>query len=62
MTSPNNNDIFSEEYNSEETTELEQTIPVEVEVKNATEFTTGENNYTISKPRRIIIKAIIKHD
>lgn len=62
MTDPKNEDIFSEEYDSKEVTDIEQTNPVEIEDLNTTEFAKGENNYSISKPKRIIIKAILKND
>lgn len=54
-------DIFSEEYNTTETTET-----TEAPVKEVSEIETTKVSestiYTLSKPKRIIINAVIKND
>lgn len=54
-------EIFSEEYTSSENTEANTHILSQIGELELTAFSEG-TEYSISKPRRIIIKAIIKND
>ncbi|MES2863545.1 MAG: hypothetical protein V4666_05465 [Bacteroidota bacterium] len=49
------NQIFSDEYSTEST----ETNGGGMDVLENTEFSADEENYTITKPKRIIIKATI---
>ena len=55
------NDIFSEEYNSSEKTETTTTNFIEVSEIETTKVS-ETTVYTLLKPKRIIINAVIKND
>jgi hypothetical protein len=54
-------EIFSEEYDTSEKTETKEII-VPSEVVNEQTSVSEQGEYSISKPRRFIIKAIVKND
>ena len=57
----NEDEIFSAEYNTSENTET-QTPILKVDVTSEPTTISKDVEYSISKPQRIIIKAIIKND
>ena len=57
----NKDEIFSEEYSPEESTDTKINIFTE-EINLDQTSTSDQSNYSISKPRRVTIKAIITHD
>ena len=58
MTDPKEiEDLNYEEYNSSETTELVNQVETDTN-----DVSIDEENYTLSKPKRVIIKAVIKND
>ena len=56
-----NNDVFSEEYNSSEKTEATTSNLIEVSEIETTKVSETPV-YTLLKPKRIIINAVIKND
>ncbi|MFN3783956.1 MAG: hypothetical protein ACK4R6_08560 [Spirosomataceae bacterium] len=55
------NDVFSEEYNSSEKTETTTSNFIEVSEIETTKVS-ETTVYTLLKPKRIIINAVIKND
>lgn len=56
-----NSDVFSEEYNSSEKTEATTSNLIEVSEIETTKVS-ETTVYTLLKPKRIIINAVIKND
>lgn len=58
----NENKMFSDEYSTESTDNNAEEIISEIDDIEGTIFSIDTENYTITKPKRVIIKAIIKND